>query len=167
MNKLLFLLLLASLPANSEIYKCKVNGKTIFSDTPCGDSAVVVDVKEATKPTGTQFSDPDMQSLGNKMGKERRLEELTRAISKQQKHIEKLHVNYNNQRTRLENDLARHRERKDSSTWRNHAYKREKYYEKERTLRNKINQIYREYKADREQAYNKLSSLKEQRRRIR
>lgn len=44
------LLCVFSLLSHAEVYKCVTNGKSTFSDQPCGDSATKVQVKPARGP---------------------------------------------------------------------------------------------------------------------
>jgi hypothetical protein len=46
-------------PASAEIYRCTVEGKTVYSDSPCGNAPVIVDV--APSPPPAQPSSPDLQ----------------------------------------------------------------------------------------------------------
>jgi hypothetical protein len=166
MKILIPLLLVLAFHTQAEIYKCTSNGRTSFSDTPCGDSAEVVDVSASTEKTGAQFSNEEMDVLGSQMGKERRRDELDRDIARTQKEIDSILDNYNAKKARLERELAEHKNKEQYKNWKNHQYKRDQYYEKKRDLNNQINAAYREYKADREKAYNKLSTLKRERNRI-
>ncbi len=166
--RLLSILLLAgSSVCQAEIYKCTSGGKTVFSDQPCGEEAEIIDVSESTKKTGTQFSNDEMQSLGNSMGKERRQEELDLAISRQEREIQNIIDSYTSTRARLDEELTNHRSSADRENWHNHPYKKDKYYKKDKQIRDQIDHVYRQYRADREKAYNRLASLKKQRRNIR
>ncbi len=167
--KVLILLVSVLLPLQSygTIYKCVVNGKTVFSDTRCGKTAEKVDVSESTKPTGTQFSTDSMQDMGSTMGKERRKKELDRAIERQQKHVDKIINDYNQKRERLNDEMAEHKKTAYQGDWGKHPYKREKYYDKRRRIQNEIDETYRRYKSDKEMAYRKLNDLKSERRKLR
>jgi hypothetical protein len=48
-RKLLFILLVtAALPSQAQVYKCQEGGRTVFSGTPCGNGAKVIDATPAT-----------------------------------------------------------------------------------------------------------------------
>lgn len=165
--KMMFVVVVLGSPVQAEIFKCVVNGKTVFSDTKCGSSAEVIDVEEATKPTGTQFSSDAMKEMGSAMGKERRQKELDRSIERQQDKIDKIIDDYNTKRERLNKALSDHKNKAFNNNWSTHSYKREQYYEKKRQLRNEINETYRRYRSDKEIAYKKLKQLKTERRQLR
>ncbi|MCU7839790.1 MAG: DUF4124 domain-containing protein [Candidatus Thiodiazotropha sp. (ex Troendleina suluensis)] len=82
-NLLAFALLTFAFTANAEVYKCVDNGKTTFSERPCGDSAEVVQVK-TTKPTvktgrsRAEFTD-QLHSIGSRVERDK----IDRRITKQ------------------------------------------------------------------------------------
>jgi len=146
--------------SRAEVYKCIEDGRTIFSDSPCGDSAVVVDVSISKQKTGAQFSNQAMDELGSQLGKERRTAELAREITRAEQNINDILDNYNLEKARLERELAEHRQKKYYNNWKSHRYLRDEYYETQQDLRNQLRAARREYKAEREKAYNKLASLR-------
>lgn len=152
--------------AHAEIFKCTVNGKTVFSDSHCGESAEIIDVEEATKPTGTKFSTDSMDSMGQEMGKERRIKELDRDIDRQQTKINSIIEDYNSKRASLEKEMSDHKSNAYNKNWNKNPYKREQYYERQREIQNQINDTYRRYKSDKEIGYKKLQQLRQERHQI-
>ena len=154
---------LFSVPAQAEVYKCISGDRTVFADSPCGENAEVIDVSASMQQTGTQFSNDEIDALGSQLGKKRRQQELERDIARIQREINDILDDYNLKKAHLERELAEHKQRKYYFNWKHHHYQRDKYYEKRRELKNEIKAADREFKADREKAYNKLSSLRRER----
>jgi len=161
----LFVLTLFS-QARGEIYKCMEEGRTIYADSPCGESAEKIDVSASAEKTGTQFSNEEIDALGYQLGNQRRSKELERDIVSTQEAIDNLIDDYTARKTRLEAELAEHRSRSYRHNWQHSHYKRDNYYEKKRFLQNQLKAADREFKAAREKAYNKLASLRRQRKRL-
>lgn len=170
MKKLLPLLCLSVLivfsQARGEIYKCTEEGRTIYADSPCGESAEKIDVSTSAEKTGTQISNQEIDALGYQLGKQRRSKELERDIISTQKNIDHIIDDYTARKAGLEAELAEHRSRSYRHNWQHYHYKRDKYYEKKRFLKNQIKAADREFKAAREKAYNKLASLRRQRKQL-
>lgn len=163
---LLSLLVLATFNVSAEIYKCEVNGKLSFSDAPCGDSAEVIQV-EAPQKTGSKLTTDSMDQLSGELHKDRKQRETDKAIERQQKHIENLADKYHKTLNDLEEKLVKV---KSDYYYRNggaNSGKQKMLYEKKRRLQNKISDTKRRYKTDKQQAYNKLYRLKQERKKYR
>lgn len=157
------LCLLIPLAHASEIYKCAEADRTVYSDVPCSPSAETMDVSEAIKPTGAQLSNEASRQLGEQMGRDRKVRSLERAIASQEKNIAVILEDYNTERDRLDRALEAHKNNKDRDGWSGHPYKRERYYEEKRKLEGAIKSLKRDFRAQREIAYNKLYSLQRER----
>lgn len=155
-----------SLGVNAEVYRCVVDGKTQYSDEPCGASAEVVDVSEAQKPTGANLQNPDLKAMGETLSDDRRQRELQKAIADQHKKIERLSKNYDRTRTRLQDQLDNLENKSQYRNWRTNEDRRKKYKEKRRELRNEKKSVERRYKGDKEAAYLKLRQLEREERRL-
>ncbi|MCG8313529.1 MAG: DUF4124 domain-containing protein [Pseudomonadales bacterium] len=150
----------------AEIYKCDNNGKTEFSDEPCGASAEVIEVAPV-KPTGTKLSNDSMEQLSEELQSERHKRELDRQIDNQYKKIETLGDKYNRKMSELKEDLADLQNDKFNYNWSNQPSKRRSYYDKKNRIQNEISETRRQYKLDKQLAYDKLYRLKQKRNRMR
>jgi hypothetical protein len=75
----------AALPAfsSAEVFKCTLNGSLVFSDKPCGDNAVVVEMKKTAPPASSPVVTQDMSALTNlthELALKRRKAELNKEI---------------------------------------------------------------------------------------
>jgi len=163
--KSILILLFVPLWASAEIFQCTENGKTIFSDSPCGASAKVIHV-EIPARSGSQLSNQKISALADEMYTERRKGELDRSISKQLGKIEKIETDYNKKRSRLETELTEHKAARSDYKWSGSSAKRDKFYKKKNVIRDEISQAKRKYRSDRRLAYLKLSQLREERRKF-
>ncbi len=53
------LLLILASSANAAVYECNVEGQTIYSDQPCGDDAVEIEVKEVNVLSKNKSQQPE------------------------------------------------------------------------------------------------------------
>ena len=163
--KFVLILLFVPLWASAEIFQCTKNGKTIFSDSPCGASAKVIHVETPAR-SGNQLSNQKISALADEMYTDRRKGELERSISKQLGKIEKIETDYNKKRSRLEMELTEHKAERSDYKWSGSSTKRDQFNKKKNALRDKITQSKRKYRSDRRLAYLKLSQLREERRKF-
>lgn len=88
----LLLLIAAALPAQAQVYKCRVGGTTVFSGQPCEPDAQLIDVRPASGAAPSIAPAPNMptspainasnnpQAVVARMGRERALRELDARI---------------------------------------------------------------------------------------
>ena len=158
--------LILSFDVNAQVYRCVMDGKTQYSDEPCGADAELVDVSEAQKPTGANLQNPDLKAMGEELSDDRRQRELQKAIADQHKKIERLSKNYDRTRTRLQDQLDNLENKSQYRNWRANDDRRKKYKQKRRELRNEKKSVERRYKGDKEAAYLKLRQLEKEERRL-
>lgn len=166
MKILLFLEMLWPLTASAQIYKCEKQGKTSFSDEPCGDNAQVIEVKPVEK-VGTKITSDSMEDLSGELHRERKQRELDTSIERQYKHIEKLADRYHKNLNDLEDELLKLRSNSYYRANTTSTAKQKMLYEKKRRIRNKISETKRRYRTDKQLAYDKLYRLKSERRKYR
>jgi len=94
-------LALLSTTASAEVYKCRIDGKTVFSDRPCSADATKIDVRPAAgrapsaeqggitdAPTGVPInSSTNPRALLDRMERERRVRELEYEIQRRRSKI--------------------------------------------------------------------------------
>ncbi|MBL4867900.1 MAG: DUF4124 domain-containing protein [Pseudomonadales bacterium] len=160
------LILLLPVLVQAEIYKCSDNDRVVYSDSPCGKEVEMIDVEELTKSKGVRFSSDDIKIIGNLLGKERKRIELDRSITKQENKIDKIIDEYSRKTKDLKTELAELNKTKNTASWVKHSYKKEQYYEEKTRLNDEVKEVRRSYKTEKEKAYNKLYSLRADRRRI-
>lgn len=77
--------ILAAPMAQAEIYKCKVNGQTVFSQQPCGEHAVEVKPKvsqpSAAAVAEQQAVNASVQAAASSMERSRRMGQIERALA--------------------------------------------------------------------------------------
>ncbi|MBV1884404.1 MAG: DUF4124 domain-containing protein [Pseudomonadales bacterium] len=167
MKKRVLLLLLFPLVVQAEIYKCTDNEQTVYSDSPCGTGEEIIDLHDLVQPTGARFSTDEMDALGQSLGKERKTKELSRSIKEQQRKIDNLVDNYTAKTKQLKAELRVLNDKKNTASWKAHPYKKEQYYDKKQILNDKIKELRQSYIVVKEKAYNRLYSLRADKRRLR
>ena len=86
--------LAAVLPASAQVYKCKVNGKTVYADAPCGGAkSAVMDIRQdravqTASAASTQEALAEKSSKVDKMIKRRQLQD---DIDRSESYISSLH----------------------------------------------------------------------------
>ncbi len=82
--------------AQAEIYKCKVNGQTVFSQMPCGEHAVEVKPKvlqpSAAAMAEQQAVNASVQAAASSMERSRRMGQIERSIAELDARIAQMEV---------------------------------------------------------------------------
>ncbi len=69
-------------PSHSQVFRCTVDGRAVFSDQPCSDDAVVIEVRPAAGATGDTVSADQAATARREsiesMARDRRLREIER-----------------------------------------------------------------------------------------
>ena len=159
------ILLFIPLCASAEIYKCVDNGKTVFSDAPCGGNQTVIQIDTEVR-NGYQISTPNLEKLADEMQSDRVRAELEYKIERQYQKVEDIDADYQKTIERLEVELREHKAAKKDYKWSGNDYKRSNYRERLNELKDAISATKRKYKSDRRLAYIELSKLKEQLRKL-
>jgi len=77
----LLVLVVLCLPAHAEIYKCVIDGKTTFSQSPCATDAKVVNPQYSKPPSDAKEQIQARQEATEKMSKQFRLDEIEQQIA--------------------------------------------------------------------------------------
>ena len=158
--KIFLILLFIPLGASADIFKCIENGKTIFSDSPCGDSARVIHIEPPVR-SGTNISNKKLELLADELHTNRLKKEHEHKIKKQFNKIESIESDYIKKLSKLEDELTEHKASRNDYKWSGSNSKRDRYYKEKNNLKDKIAETKRKYRSDRHLAYLKLSQLKE------
>ncbi|WP_087460311.1 DUF4124 domain-containing protein [Oleiphilus messinensis] len=162
-------LMLCSINASAKIYKCVVNGKTVYSDEVCGDGAQEMDIKITPAPSkpAQAPSTQEIEKLTEDMARDRQVRELDRAIVAQERKIERLKNDFNDTIQRLEQELADVRSDLDRA-WRDKSakYTRQDLRDKKRDIQNQISDIRRRHYTEVGKAQDELYQLRKKRRRL-
>lgn len=82
--------LASAMPSDAQVYKCTVNGQTVYSGTRCATGAEVIDARPASgKPNAedTYRAKLRAQQDINRVQADRRAEQLQRDIAKSQRQV--------------------------------------------------------------------------------
>lgn len=99
------ILVVVSFTAQAEVYKCAQNGKTVFSDQPCGNGAQKIAVKPASgaETTSTENASAESKAYVAKANLNSRKRELDDDISRSENRISRLHRERDNKLAQLQN----------------------------------------------------------------
>lgn len=161
--KILPILVLVPLCASAEIYKCVENGKTVFSDVPCGNNQTLIQIDTEVK-NGYQLSNPKLEKLADDMQSDRVRHELETQIERQLQKIEEIESDYLKNSARLESELREHKAAKNDYKWSGSEAKRNNYRKRLNELNDELSETKRKYRSDRRLAYIELAQLKEKQR---
>ncbi len=121
MNKLLLSILTASLffsvQAQAYIYKCKVGGKTTYSQQPCAASAEKIQIK-TNNPTEDQLAASRLrQENGRAFSREQDINKLNRANSDMHHQIERYQRDMDRELAALQNKKGRAANNRAGAEW--------------------------------------------------
>ncbi|MDX1692216.1 MAG: DUF4124 domain-containing protein [Ketobacteraceae bacterium] len=155
-------ILLLPLLAHAEIYHCQENGKEVFSDSPCGTEARVIEVQSPGK-TGTQLSNESMKAVSKALEKDRQKRELDRAVENQRIKIDQIREKFREKLDKLNAKLAALEEKTYHAHYTEHPRISLEYRQSRRDLEQKIRELKSNHRYRLEKARNKLKRLKEER----
>tara|TARA_R110002049_G_C9168792_1_gene561673 strand:+ start:3169 stop:3624 length:456 start_codon:yes stop_codon:yes gene_type:complete len=145
---------------SAEIFQCIDDGKTTFSDVPCGDNAKLIHIEPPIR-SGAELSNRKLKNLADDMHSDRMVRELEHQIERQFNQIENIESAYLEKVATLETELRDHKALRNDYKWSGNEYKRNGYYKKKNEIEDEISSTRRQYRSDRRLAYIELSKLKE------
>ncbi len=114
----LTLVLLALLPAlaSADIFKCTDQGKTLYADKPCGNSAQKMTIITTT-PSGQGLATESMKAMSATLSRDRRTKEIEREIESLQENIRTFLTDLDQELARLKNKKRYANNNLAGATW--------------------------------------------------
>ena len=152
LKRTLFVIALAA-PAlgHGAVYQCKVNGQTVFSDQPCGDSAKKIEIRSAPKIGGSMGGDSASEFLEYR-DKKRQVQLIDREIDQLKEKRERVKGYMNDAIIQYQRDKARANNNLAGAVWENSLAEeaqvmRERYQSEIDDINREIDRLYKDREA--------------------
>jgi hypothetical protein len=163
--KALLVLMWFPLTAWAKVYHCENNGKTIYSDVPCGENATTVEISQPEK-TGTQLSNDSMKAVSETLQRDREQRELDRAIQDQRIKIDDMQEKYQARLQILRRKLDALEDKEIRARYSEYPKITLEQRQTRRDLKQKIRELKEDHKYKMERARDKLERLKAKRKQL-
>ena len=160
--KILILLLCLPLSATGQIFKCSDKDNTVFSDSPCGKNAELIEV-EVPQRNNMQLSNQKIGKLADELHTTRRTRELTNRVTRQRHHLEKINKNYRATQDKLQEELNKVNAEKQRYKRKYAPLQESRLKDKAKDLRERLVDAQRKYQSDKASALAELNeSIRQQ-----
>jgi vacuolar-type H+-ATPase subunit I/STV1 len=145
--KILILLLCLPLSATGQIFKCSDKDNTVFSDSPCGKNAELIEV-EVPQRNNMQLSNQKIGKLADELHTTRRKRELNNRVTRERHHLEKINKNYQATQDKLQEELNKVNAEKQRYKRKYAPLQESRLKDKAKDIREKLADARRKYHSD-------------------